>query len=229
MALMNVTYIEPSYGAGSFTCPHCEAITGQRWGNPLSPTGVGTDAVEWSLCQSDACGRIALWVGILKTEREGTQSRNVLEGAKLVWPPVKKGPAPNPDLDGDIQKDFQEARSVLPHSPRAAAALLRLGLQKLMKQLGEPGKSINNDIGALVKKGLRPDVQQAADVVRVTGNEAVHPGTINTDDEGTVLSLFDLLNIIAEDRISQPAKVKAIYEKLPQDKKDGVADRDSAP
>lgn len=160
---------------------------------------------------------------------DGTQSRHYLENPKLVWPPVRKGPAPNSDLDADIQKDYQEARAVLPHSPRAAAALLRLGLQKLMKQLGESGKDINVDIGALVKKGLRPDVQQAADVVRVTGNEAVHPGTIDTDDEETVLYLFDLLNIIAEDRISQPARVKAIYDNLPTEKRNGVAKRDGAP
>lgn len=220
-------YVEPSYKAGSFTCPHCEVLTGQQWGSPLSPTGVGTDAVEWSVCQSNDCGRISLWVGTLELLTVGTQTRQSLGHARLAWPPVRKGPAPNPDLDVEIQKDFQEARAVLPHSPRAAAALLRLGLQKLMMQLGEPGKNINHDIGALVKNGLRPDVQQAADVVRVTGNDAVHPGTIDTDDEDMVLNLFDLVNIIAEDRISQPARIKAIYEKLPQEKKDGVTRRDA--
>lgn len=88
---------------------------------------------------------------------------------------------------------------VLPYSPRAAAALLRLALQKLMKQ---PGKNINADIATLVEDGLRADVQQAADVLRVIGNEAVHPGQIDADNPKTVAGLFELLNIIAEDRIT---------------------------
>ena len=37
--------------------------------------------------------------------------------------------------------------------------------------LGESGKNINDDIAALVKKGLNLMIQQSLDVVRVIGNE----------------------------------------------------------
>jgi len=59
---------------------------------------------------------------------------------------------PNIDLDQDIQDDYMEAAKVLDDSPRSAAAILRLALQKICKQLGEKGENINHDISELVKK-----------------------------------------------------------------------------
>jgi hypothetical protein len=219
-------YVEPQYNETSFTCPHCEAITGQTWQGPVTPVG-GGDGYALAICQSAGCRKYSIWVGTPTAVTLGTVTHHELGDAKLVWPRVRRGPSPNSDLDPNIEKDFQEAREVLDISPRAAAALLRLGLQKLMKQLGRPGKDINTDIAALVKDGLRPDVQQALDIVRVTGNDAVHPGQIDTDDLAAVLSLFELLNIIAEDRISQPARIQALYESLPQEKLDAIKKRDA--
>ncbi len=89
---------------------------------------------------------------------------------KMVIPDMEGIPYPNDDLVDEIKDDYMEARSILSRSPRGAAALLRLALQKLCKQLGESGKDINSDIANLVKKGLRPSIQKALDIVRVTGN-----------------------------------------------------------
>jgi len=182
-----------------------------------------------SECQAEDCLRYAIWVGS-RALVEGAFGLTLTLGndATIVWPPVRSGPEPNPDLDDDIIKDYQEAREVLSASPRAAAALLRLGLQKLMVQLGQHGKNINDDIAALVKDGLRKDIQQAADVVRVTGNDAVHPGQIDIDNPETVLALFELVNIIADDRISQPARIRAMYESLPDEKKAAIERRDGS-
>jgi hypothetical protein len=134
---------------------------------------------------------------------------------------------PNADMNDDIQRDFKEAASILKLSPRGAAALLRLCIQKLCKQLGEPGDNINTDIGSLVKKGLDVRVQRALDIVRVIGNETVHPGQIDLrDNRETATELFALVNIIADSMISQPKRIGELYGSLPPEKLKGIADRD---
>jgi hypothetical protein len=70
-------------------------------------------------------------------------------------------------------------------------------------------------------------VQKALDIVRVIGNEAVHPGTIDLrDDRDTALKLFGLVNLIAEQMISNPKHVDAFYETIPPNKKAAIEKRD---
>lgn len=146
---------------------------------------------------------------------------------RLLFPSKKASVQPNVDLPDDIIRDFEEAREIVDASPRGAAALLRLCIQKLCKHLGEKGKNIDDDIGSLVQKGLNPLVQQSLDVVRVVGNEAIHPGILDLkDDRETAVHLFELLNAIAEQMISHPKAVKLMYEKLPQSKRDAIEKRD---
>ena len=105
-------------------------------------------------------------------------------------------PAPpaNEDLPSDIRRDYDEAALIVSDSPRGAAALLRLAIQKLCVHLGESGKNINTDIAALVKKGLSEMIQQALDTVRVVGNVSVHPGRLDMRDNiDTAQQLFEPL------------------------------------
>ncbi len=135
---------------------------------------------------------------------------------------------PNDDLSDDIKHDFKEANAILNASPRGAAALLRLCIQKLCAQLGEKGKNLNDDIASLVSKGLDEHVRQALDIVRVVGNNAVHPGQIDLgDDRDTALKLFELVNEIAEDRITRPARTRKLYEKVvPESARKAIEKRD---
>ena len=147
---------------------------------------------------------------------------------KMIYPRAMGGEQANPDLPPEIRADFDEARSILDLSPRGAAALLRLCVQKLCAHLGERGKNIDDDIASLVGKGLAPGIQQALDAVRIIGNEAVHPGTMDLkDDRATASELFSILNFIADEMLSKPAKLQAIYAKLPADKLKGVAQRNA--
>lgn len=141
---------------------------------------------------------------------------------------VSAAPPANEDLADDIKADYREAASIASKSPRGAAALLRLYIQKLCMQLGEKGKNIDEDIAALVKKGLDVQVQQALDTVRVIGNEAVHPGEIDLRDNPELAGhLFELVNLIADQMITQPKKRAAVYARLPAKKLEAIERRDA--
>ena len=146
---------------------------------------------------------------------------------RLVFPPSRECPPPNIDLPDDVRLDYEEAGRILNLSPRGAAALLRLAIQKLCAALGEKGKKIDDDIKSLVNKGLKPLVRKALDAVRVIGNEAVHPGTLDLkDDRDTATKLFDLVNIIAEQMTSIPKHVEEVYAKIPEEKRKAIDKRD---
>jgi hypothetical protein len=146
---------------------------------------------------------------------------------KMIWPVFSVAPLPNPDIPDDVKLDYNEAGVIINLSPRGAAALLRLAIQKLCKHLGQKGKDINEDIAAMVKVGLDVRVQQALDVVRVIGNNAVHPGQIDLrDDKATAERLFALVNLITEITISQPKHIKSMYEKLPDNALKAIEKRD---
>lgn len=147
---------------------------------------------------------------------------------QMVWPRRPGGPLPNLDLPADVRDDYEEASTVLEASPRGAAALLRLAIQKLCKELGESGENINGDIAALVQKGLDKRVQKALDIVRVIGNHAVHPGQIDLrDDRLTAERLFGLVNLVCEKMISEPKHVEAMYGDIPEELRQAIEERDA--
>ena len=127
----------------------------------------------------------------------------------------------------DVAEDFNEARNIFGYSPRSSAALLRLAVQKLCIHLGQSGKNINNDIAALVKNGLSPQIQKSLDIVRVIGNNAVYPGEIDIqENRETVLALFDIINFIVQEMITRPREINEIYQKLPENALKGIEARD---
>jgi hypothetical protein len=138
---------------------------------------------------------------------------------------------PHSDMPDEIANDYEEAKLVFTLSAKSSVALLRLAVQKLCKHLGEKGKNINDDIHSLVKKGLPTHIQQSLDIVRVIGNDAVHPGEINLDDTPEIAKkLFELINEIVDDRIGKPKKrseIGKIYQTLPKNKLDGIEKRDN--
>jgi hypothetical protein len=228
---------ELKYGNKNFHCPHCKVMARQKWvisserskniaeiyqqifldyrknmssyeqeyiTNFLKNSeqnfyrifsGIYPNSLSLSLC--DSCNNFSIWVN-----------------KKLVYPKNIPIENPNSDMNQDIQDLYNEAASILFDSPKGAAALLRLALQKLLEQLGETGK-INDCIGNLVKRGLSPKIQQALDVIRVVGNNAIHPGEINLDDNKDVaIKLFKIINIIANDMITHPKEIEEIYDSL---------------
>ncbi len=163
------------------------------------------------LSQCFNCGKIAVWVH-----------------QSIASPATRFGPHPKPDMPPEVVVDFEEARSISNLSPRGAAALLRLCIQRLCIHLGQSGKNLDDDIAALVRKGLDPLVQKALDIVRVIGNEAVHPGELDPkDDVETVARLFDLVNSVTEQMISHPKNIAQLYGRLPENKRKAIEARDA--
>jgi hypothetical protein len=147
----------------------------------------------------------------------------------MIIPSEAPVPPAHPDMPEECQFDYNEARNIVAISPRAASALLRLALQKLMITLGERGKNINDDIGSLVSKGLPILVQQALDFCRVVGNNAVHPGEIEINDTPEIAhNLFSMMNFIIEDRITRPKHISALYSQLPEGARNAIETRDGA-
>ncbi len=180
--------------------------------NIFNLTKVSSDLPEqWSLSLCEHCDNVVFWLDI-----------------NIVYPKKILVEQPNKDLAEDIQADYREAASVLGDSPRSAAAILRLALQKLCKQLGEKGKNINDDIAELVKKGLNPTIQKSLDSLRITGNNALHPGELDlTEDSDRVFKLFRLINFIAEKMITEPNEINSFYDGLPEAAKEAVEERDA--
>ncbi len=149
------------------------------------------------------------------------------ENGQLLYPDPVSLP-PEPTMPENVKAIYLEASSICHRSPRAACALLRLAIERLCDGLDAKGPNLDSKISDLVKRGLSEDVQQALDLVRVVGNKAVHPGQIefDVDNEQTAGMLFNLLNIIVQRLISQPATIKALYETLPDAIRAGVVQRD---
>jgi len=186
------------------------ALSGMVYLDSASSKYVQLSVSNLHLSKCYHCKKIAVWVF-----------------DRLVFPPTKSGVMPNPDLPSEVIADFEEAREIVNASPRGAAALLRLCIQKLCAHLGEKDKKIDDAIASLVRKGLNPLVQKALDIVRVIGNEAVHPGVLDLrDDRDTAFELFGLVNSISDQMITHPKAVETLYKKLPESKRKAIEERD---
>lgn len=201
---MRAEYTPPGFKAEGFHCPHCGVFAHQDWYEVSLEEDVGIETAasdeKLTLSQCENCKKHAVWID-----------------EKLIYPVSSTAPFPLEDMPEEIKRDFLEARNIVDVSPRSAAALLRLATQRLIWHFGEGGEAIDEGIENLKKKGLDVKFQRALDSVRMTGEEAVPPGQIDSGDNVEVaMILFNLLNLIVDALITQPRKVDEILEKLPK-------------
>ena len=232
---MNSEYVPPSIGSDGFDCPACGAYAHQTWYKtgiasernpslrndraPMEEPYGDTALLDFStyrgitnlfVSQCKKCGKLAIWLH-----------------DRLIWPFGSNLPPPNPDLPDNVQGDYREAGAVAQYSPRSAAALLRLAVEKLCRSLVPKEKDLYACIGALVKGGLSTEIQQALDYVRIVGNNAVHPGKMEiSDDHETVATLFILVNLIADEMITRKGQIAELFNSLPESAKSSIAKRD---
>ena len=150
---MKAQYIPPKIRVKAFNCPNCHVYAKQHWYYMKASESKGGYGLQYSnksfqVSNCENCNFPTIWLG-----------------ENIIFPIHSTSEPPNPDLPEEIQADYEEARTIANLSPRGAAALLRLAIQKLCAHLGQPGKNINSDIKALVAKGLPTKVQKALDSV----------------------------------------------------------------
>ena len=242
---------QPEFRKENFLCPHCHVVSQQRWFSSYR-----LSEIVFSIYQHIYLNyrvnivdyeqkAIAHFLSAAKSEFSNDinsfipsrcsiaicQSCNdfsIWVDEKLAYPRKLSIDPPNEDVNDDIKSLYNEAASIFVDSPKGATALLRLALQKLLLQVGKSGGNINNDIKELVAEGLSPKIQQALDLVRVVGNNAVHPGQINLDDNSDIaLKLFKILNIIADELITKEKEMDALYSNIiPEDTRGHINQRD---
>jgi len=243
----------PKIKSNKFKCPNCQVVAQQRWFDKRLTTSAANrildhvfyeyrsnvqdytqDAIKkfidhveianerefhqfipskFSISTCHSCDDIAVWIN-----------------ENMVYPRNTLVDPPNQDMNEDIKELYLEAATIFSDSPKGSTALLRLALQKLLKQVGKKGKNINNDIKELVSEGLSPKIQQALDLLRVIGNNAVHPGQIDLEDSKDVaLKLFHILNFITDEMVTKPKELDFLYNDIiPDETKEHIQQRDSS-
>lgn len=218
---MEEKHVAPEFRLEAFHCPHadCGVYAKQRFGNMPTVSEVLAGGATRSLKLD-----IPVWI----SKCEYCEQSSFWEHGKLVWPLSGSAPAPNEKMPKNVLADYVEADLIAAHSPRGAAALLRLAIENLCSVvLGKEVKDLNKAIGKMAKNGLSQKVVDALDVVRVTGNKAIHAGEINTEDKPkTVNSLFKLVNIIVARTIQEDAEIGDLFEDIPDSKKAQIKERD---
>lgn len=209
-------YYSPAAYGSKFHCPRCNVYAAQHWAYLDAVRRYG-DATfnghlddEYLVSRCSHCNEELLWYD-----------------KKLIYPHTTSVELPNEDLTDEIKDLYREAALILNDSPRASAALLRLALQLLLKELGGAGKHIDADIKAIVARGIDPQVQKAMDIIRVFGNNGAHPGEIQlNEDLELVKKMFELINFIATKMITSKKEIDSLFDSLPEGVKDAIERRD---
>ena len=215
-------YMSPKLAESRFTCPHCGALAGIEWSKIFTYISNGKYKFNY---ENPGNALFVLWISTCRA----CCNYHIWKGDEMIFPTTSNIPMPNNDMPEEVKEIYIEAREVFPYSAKAAAALLRLAVQALCIGLGCKGKKIDDDIKDLVQQGLPVKIQQALDTIRVIGNNAVHPGTIDLNDNPEMTALlFHFINIIVNDMITQPNSINELYLQLPKGALDAIQRRDGS-
>lgn len=202
----------PKYHGSAFIWPNCNVFSNQEWNdrrvNDNGEIYISNQNINLSVCKCQHCGYLSFWY--LK---------------KLAWPLNSLIEAPIDEIPEDIKILYNEARSFIELSPKGSCAIIRLALQKLCNRLAgqDEKKKIDGAIKKLVENGLPKLLQKAMDSIRIIGDETVHPGQINIDDNREfAVAMFRMMNIIVKKIILEPKEIDDLYQLMPENKKEEI-------
>ncbi len=214
-------YVSPSFQLNAFNCPLCNAYSVQLWHtiNGIKKEGYQayypTLLENVNVCICGFCNKYTIWVD-----------------RKMIHPVINGAPLPHPDMPDQIKEIYEEARGITSKSARSSCALLRVALENLVDLIiGKNNKSLNENIGQLVKQGRLPErIQKSMDILRITADAMLHPNVIDLENNDTyeiAIGMFDLLNIVTSILISEPKKIDEFYDNLPERQKEAINNRDN--
>ena len=200
----------PISNTKSFKCPHCYCYSTMQYkevhftDDPfMIEDGKKSYKTDVIVGRCDNCGGKIKW-----------------NDGPYVYPNMPPEEA-NEDMPEPVLELYNEAGSILRLSPRAACALLRLAVERLCNLLGENKNILSENIASLAKKGLSDDIVKQLNLLRVVGNKALHPGTIdlNVDNPFVAYQLMQVLNSIVQRLITESKRTEFFYNKLPENSK----------
>lgn len=195
--------VEPSFRKTSFQCPRCSVVS-MHWWESLHIKRVAQQRLGFEELADIALSRCV-----------ACQGRSFWLDQKLVYPTTNVRHSTPPDLPEAARKDFEEAAAVANASPRAAAALLRSCVEGICMSVANK-KKFEDAIRKLEAEGIPQGIVKAMDVVRLTGNGALHAGVLyGEDDEATVGLLFKLVETIVSWAVTQKRQLDELYKQMP--------------
>lgn len=230
--------------ATSFICPQCGTMTSSKFDayygfntNPIPPekwkATLGEARIQLlddnaasepgsiivvSHCQT--CEKSSIWLETKASEL-------------LVYPHTSRiAPAPDTDMPDDAKAVYLEAASIVELSPRAAVGLLRLAAQIIVDSVIDGKGSFNDKIGKLAGKlGSDDLITQGLDVMRVYGNDNVHPKQTTeiklTDNAEDAKILFLILNYIVSTLITPSKGIARLHDAMSDNQKASIEHRDA--
>ena len=193
-------YTPPSFKSTSFNCPNCGSYAHQSW-YFLSRSSRILDGFMTNRCKH--CKEYMIW-----------------KDEKMVYPSLGNTPIANDDMPNEIKCDYNEARMICNISPRSACTLLRLCIEKICKDKRAEGRNLNEQIIFLCEHGLDHRIEKRLHAIRVIGNNAAHPLTMDLkDDVNTAETLFIIINQIVESLYTADKVYDEIDRIIPESKK----------
>lgn len=134
---------------------------------------------------------------------------------------------PHEDMPADAAALFNEAVAVLPFSRRAATALSRASMERLVRTLDPecpPRTRLDERLVRLEGRVSSPTMQ-LLNVLRHAGNTALHGGQdgdesvtiyMNEDRGAIVETFFHAINALVDELVTRPRLSDALYNELPE-------------
>lgn len=216
----------------SFKCPHCGAFSHMKWEN-LFFISYDENGLEHNIptrvhqANCASCSQDNIWynqkVGsnFLSLIPRPSQDSDLVRLFPIQEISNQDIPDYSPDMPNDVKVLYKEAALIFELSPRSAAALIRLALEKLCGHLGVKKKNIKESIEELAKENIIPSrVAKAADNIRLIGNANVHSGVICDEVLDDINpAIFAYINLIVDYAITKPKEIEEINSLFPEQKR----------